>query len=155
MDKPPDEVSRRVILSKAQRATPAGGELIALLTDLSSDGVITREEMARLRAWLEVDRAVDFAACGFLYEVVDTIAADEAITEQELDTLALAIERVFTISLFRLRSAQMRLPPRFCSPVLPRKSQSKGPPTSFRTKGLSSTRVQAGSAALQGRDRMP
>jgi hypothetical protein len=86
--------SRRVTLSKAHRGTPAGRELIELLTELSADGQVTREEMERLRAWLEVDRGVDFPACGFLYEVVETISRDGAITEEELDSLALAIERV-------------------------------------------------------------
>ena len=85
---------RRVTLTKAQRATPAGIELIALLTELSDDGVVTRDELARLRAWLEVDRGLDFAACPFLYKVIDTISGDGEITEDELDTLASAIERV-------------------------------------------------------------
>lgn len=50
MEKQPDDVSRRVTLSKAQRATAAGAELIALLTELSDDGIVTRDEVARLRA---------------------------------------------------------------------------------------------------------
>lgn len=85
---------RRVTLTKAQRSTPAGAELIALLAELSDDGIVTRDEMTRLKAWLEVDRGIEFEACAFLYEVVDTIAADGEITEAELDSLALAIERV-------------------------------------------------------------
>jgi hypothetical protein len=89
-----NDESRRVTLSKAHRNTPEGRELIALLTELSADGQVTREEMERLRAWLMVDRGIDFPACGFLYEVVDTISTDGAITEEELDALALAIERV-------------------------------------------------------------
>ena len=56
--------------------------------------LFTRGELARLRAWLEVDRGVDFAACPFLYEVIDTITGDGEITDDELDTLASAIERV-------------------------------------------------------------
>lgn len=43
---------------------------------------------------MEVDRGVDFPACGFLYQVTDTISQDGEITEEELDSLALAIERV-------------------------------------------------------------
>ncbi len=85
---------RRVTLTKAQRSTAAGQELIGLLVDLSEDGMVTREEMERLRAWLEVDRGIDFAACPFLYEIVDQIASDGEITEEELDQLALGIERV-------------------------------------------------------------
>jgi hypothetical protein len=85
---------RRVTLTKVERATPAGIELIALLTELSDDGVVTRDELARLRAWLEVERGVDFAACPFLYEIIDRVTGDGEITEDELDTLASAIERV-------------------------------------------------------------
>lgn len=89
-----DDERRHVTLSKADRATPVGRELITLLTELSADGQVTRDEMEQLRMWLEVDRGVDFPACPFLYEVVDTISADGEITEDELDCLAIAIERV-------------------------------------------------------------
>ena len=88
------EQSRRVTLTKAQCSTPTGGELVALLTELSSDGVVSRDELQQLRAWLEVDRGVDFPALSFLYETIDQISADGEITEDELDLLALAIERV-------------------------------------------------------------
>ena len=89
-----EERRRVVTLSKAQAETAAGRELVDLLTDLSADGNVTREEMDRLRAWLEVDRSVDFPAMSFLYETIDQISADGEITEDELDLLALAIERV-------------------------------------------------------------
>ena len=55
-----DDEPRRVTFSRAHRSTPAGRELIALLTELSADGQVTPEEMQRLRDWLEVDRGVDF-----------------------------------------------------------------------------------------------
>jgi hypothetical protein len=58
----------RVTLTKSHAETPTGRELIALLTELSADGNVTPEEMERLRSWLEVDRDVDFAALGYLYE---------------------------------------------------------------------------------------
>ena len=89
----PDE-RRRVTLTKVQCESPVGGDLIALLTELSSDGVVSRDEFKRLRAWLEVDRGVDFPALPFLYEVIDQVSSDGDITEDELDRLALAIERV-------------------------------------------------------------
>jgi hypothetical protein len=94
MEQLPNVASTRVTLTKVQRATPAGADLIALLTQLSEDGIVTRDEVAELRAWLEIDRGVDFPACAFLYETVDSISSDGDITEEELDTLALAIERV-------------------------------------------------------------
>jgi HIRAN domain len=86
--------SERVTLSKAERDTPVGRELIDLLSELSADGNVSREEMERLRGWLETDRGVDFPALPFLYDVVDQISLDGDVTEDELDHLALAIERV-------------------------------------------------------------
>lgn len=56
--------------------------------------MVSRGEMERLREWLEVDRGIDFPACAFLYEIIDTISADGEISEEELDRLALGIERV-------------------------------------------------------------
>jgi hypothetical protein len=86
--------SRRVFLTKAERGSGVGQELIALLLELSDDGQVTRDEMNRLRHWLEVDRGVEFPACAFLYQIIDTIAADGEITDAELDRLMLGIERV-------------------------------------------------------------
>jgi hypothetical protein len=85
---------RRVTLTKAQSDSPAGQELLALLTWLSADGMVSREEMSQLRSWLEVDHGVDFPALPFLYEVIDQISSDGEVSEDELDRLALAIERV-------------------------------------------------------------
>ena len=81
-------------LTKAQCETPVGRELIALLTELSADGNVSRQEMSRLWAWQEVDRGIALPALPFLYEVIDHISSDGEITEEELDRLALAIERV-------------------------------------------------------------
>ena len=50
--------------------------------------------MERLRAWLQVDRGAEFPALPFLYETIDQISSDGEVTEDELDRLALAIERV-------------------------------------------------------------
>jgi hypothetical protein len=68
------EERQRVTLTKAHCETPAGHELIELLAELSADGNVTREEMERLCAWLEVDRGVDFPALPFLYETIDQIS---------------------------------------------------------------------------------
>jgi hypothetical protein len=55
---------------------------------------VSREEMERLRSWLEVDHGVDFPALPFLHETIEQISSDGEVTEDELDRLALAIERV-------------------------------------------------------------
>ena len=44
------EERRRVTLTKGQCDTAAGSDLVVLLTELSSDGNVSREEMNRLRA---------------------------------------------------------------------------------------------------------
>lgn len=126
---------RRVTLTKAERATPTGIELIALLTELSDDGFVTRDELARLRAWLEVDRGVDFAACPFLYEIIDTITGDGEITEDELDTLASAIERV--------------LPPEIRKHATERRKQQR----TARREALKTARQVERAAALEARER--
>jgi hypothetical protein len=88
------EERRHVTLSKGHRDTAVGLELVELLTELAADGNVSREEMERLRGWLEIDHGVDFPALPFLYETIDQISSDGEITEDELDRLALAIERV-------------------------------------------------------------
>lgn len=98
---------RHVTLSKAQRESPVGRELIDLLTEFSADGDVSRAEMERLRSWLEVDRGVEFPALPFLYETIDQISSDGEITEEELDRLALAIERVLPKEI-RLAAAAKR-----------------------------------------------
>ena len=88
------EERRQVTLSKAHRETVVGRQLIELLTELSADGNVSREEMERLRGWLEIDHGVDFPALPFLHETIEQISSDGEVTEGELDRLALAIERV-------------------------------------------------------------
>jgi hypothetical protein len=119
------EDRRRVTLSKAHSETPAGRELIGLLTELSADGNVTREEMERLRAWLEVDRGVDFPALGFLYEVVEQISEDGDVTEEELDRLALAIERVLPKE-NRIAAVQKRKETREARRVAQRETRRQG-----------------------------
>jgi hypothetical protein len=126
---------RRVTLTKAQRSTPSGVDLVALLTELSDDGVVTRDEIARLRAWLEVDRGLDFAACPFLYEVIETIAGDGAITEDELDIVAAAIERV--------------LPPEIRKHAAEKRKQLR----IARLEALKAARQLERAAALEARER--
>ena len=88
------EARRQVTLSNADRATTVGRQLIDLLVELSDDGNVSRDEMSRLRLWLEIDHGVDFPCLAFLHETIEHISSDGEVTEDELDHLALAIERV-------------------------------------------------------------
>jgi hypothetical protein len=47
-----------------------------------------------LRKWLEIDHGAEFPALPFLHETIDQISSDGEVTEDELDRLAIAIERV-------------------------------------------------------------
>ena len=111
-----------VTLSKAQRETTVGRELIELLVELSADGTVSREELERLRSWLEVDHAVDFPALPFLYETIDQISSDGEITEDELDRLALAIERVLPKDI-RVEAAAKRQEARKARRIAQRENQ--------------------------------
>jgi hypothetical protein len=64
------EGGRRLSLTKSDLATPAGRELLELLTSLSADGSITREELERLRAWLEANREAPIRPREFLTSIV-------------------------------------------------------------------------------------
>jgi hypothetical protein len=117
-----DERRQVVTLSKAHRETSAGQELIKLLTELSADGNVSRDELGRLRSWLEIDRGVDFPALPFLYETIEQISSDGEITEDELDRLALAIERVLPKDI-RLAAAAKRKEARDARFVAKREAQ--------------------------------
>jgi hypothetical protein len=98
---------RRLTLTKEQCGTAAGRDLLALLTELSSDGFVSRDELQQLRGWREVDRGLDFPALPFLYETIDQISSDGEIPDDELDHLALAIERVQAGALIEATSASV------------------------------------------------
>jgi hypothetical protein len=68
---------------------------MALLIELSADGIVTRSEMDQLRSWLEVDRGLDFPALAFLYQVIDEISGDGELTEEELDRPPLRLSACF------------------------------------------------------------
>jgi hypothetical protein len=82
------EAKRQVTLSKADRATAVGIQLIDLLVELSDDGNVWRDEMYRLRLWLEIDHGVDFPCLAFLQETIHQMSSDGEVTEDELDSLA-------------------------------------------------------------------
>ena len=112
------EPKRQVTLSKADRATLVGRQLIDLLVELSADGVVSRDEMNRLRGWLEIDHGVDFPALPFLHETIEQISFDGEVAEDELDRLALAIERVLPKDIRVAAVANRKPPPRGTTPRL-------------------------------------
>jgi hypothetical protein len=113
---------RMVTLSKSQRETTVGRELIELLVQLSVDGAVSREELELLRKWLEADHAVDCPALPFLYETIEQISSDGEISEDDLDRLALAIERVLP-KVIRVAAAARRKEARNARRIAQREDQ--------------------------------
>jgi hypothetical protein len=86
---------KRVTLTAAQKATESGTDLLDLLVEITADGELTVDEIARLGHWLaDNGDAVDVPAVAFLREVVERIVADGRIDLDERLDLAVAIERV-------------------------------------------------------------
>ncbi|MBL9124342.1 MAG: hypothetical protein JNG90_11975 [Planctomycetaceae bacterium] len=87
-------MSRRVSLTRSERASGIGAELLALCQTVTDDGYLAREEIAELRRWLKDNRDSDLPAITFLHETVERILADRRITREERQELYQAIELV-------------------------------------------------------------
>jgi len=90
-DKP---LKGRITMTKQQRQTAAGIELMYLCEEHTADGKITHEEVRALDRWLDKNRNEDLPAIQFLIQTVDQIMADGVVTEAECKDLYKAMERV-------------------------------------------------------------
>src|SRR5882672_1133411 len=88
------ERRRRVSLTKLQRRTAAGAELICLCQTITEDGHIEDQEVAALRQGVDDNTSLDLPARDFLLETVRRIIADGRVTEGERRELYQAIEKV-------------------------------------------------------------
>jgi len=85
---------RRLSLTKLQRQSAAGAELLSLCQTVTEDGSLSDEEVTALREWLDRNAAADLPARAFLGETVERIIADGKVTAEERDELYLAVEAV-------------------------------------------------------------
>jgi hypothetical protein len=85
---------RRRSITKQQRATVAGAELIQLCQTVTEDGALADDEIEALRQWLLDHRETDLPAREHLYSVVESIIADGRITYAERMDLYRAIEAI-------------------------------------------------------------
>jgi hypothetical protein len=90
----PPGSSRRLSVTKLQRATAAGADLIALCQTVTSDGHLADEEVEALRGWLNENRNAALPAIDFLVATVTKIIADGTVTLEERKELWRAIEVV-------------------------------------------------------------
>lgn len=91
---PVPERKRRVSITKLQRRTAAGAELIGLCQTITEDGSLADAEVAALTQWLDENQGIDLPARGVLMQTVDQIMADGKVTADERRVLYRAIEAV-------------------------------------------------------------
>lgn len=90
----PQRPNRRVSITKLQRETASGAELIAICQSITEDGSVTSDEVYSLKRWLEANRDCQLPASQLLFSTVERVIADGKITSQERDDLHRAIEKV-------------------------------------------------------------
>jgi hypothetical protein len=86
--------TKRVSLTKAQRTTAVGAELLSLCQTITSDGSLSAEEVEALRDWLDANRTEELPSIDHLVTVVQQIIADGMVTAEERRELFKAIETV-------------------------------------------------------------
>lgn len=85
---------RRVSITKLQRESAAGAELLSLCQTITADGSFSDDEVSLLREWLDAHRNSDLPAIAHLCPIVERITADGQITPEERREIALAVEAV-------------------------------------------------------------
>lgn len=99
-DRSPERPRRpRVSLTKLQRESAAGIELLSLLQSATNDGRLSAEEIGELRQWVEDYKDDPLPARDFLAALIDRILADGVVTADEQKELFKAIERVLPVDL--------------------------------------------------------
>jgi HIRAN domain-containing protein len=84
----------RSSITKLQRQTAIGAELIELCQTVTEDGHLLDEEVTALRQWLDDNRGADLPAVAFLRQTVERILADGKVTVDERRDLYVAIETI-------------------------------------------------------------
>lgn len=85
---------RQLTVSKADRETAIGLELLELCQTITEDGRILDEEVSALRSWLEDNSHVDMPAIEALRQCVVEILSDGVLKDEERLHLQKLIERI-------------------------------------------------------------
>lgn len=99
---------RRLSLTKKQRESVAGAELLALCQAITADGMIEDAEIAELRQWLTDHVSEDLPAIAFLTSTVERILADGKVTGDERNELFIAILKVLPPEVRNIADAAWR-----------------------------------------------
>ena len=98
----------RLSVSKADRNTEIGMELLSLLQAVTGDGSVSVGGVTELAIWLSANRHVDMPAIGFLSQIVGQIIADGVVTDEERVALYSAIEKVLPADLRRVAASNRK-----------------------------------------------
>jgi HIRAN domain-containing protein len=93
-DVPSEGRKRRISITKLQRQTAAGADLISLCQTITEDGHLSDEEVTALRQWVNDNASCDLPAQEFLLKTVSRIIEDGKVTDEERSELYRAIEKV-------------------------------------------------------------
>ena len=86
--------AKRVTLTDDQLRDHTAQELLALLENISADGILTDDEILRLDSWLHNAGQANIPALTYLRAVVSGVLADRLIIEEERKTIVAAILRI-------------------------------------------------------------
>src|ERR671918_657689 len=92
-DQQPDS-DRRLSITKLQRQSAAGTELIALCQSITEDATLTDFEILELETWLVNNQEADFPAGAYLLSLVRQFAADGEFSPKERNALYKGIENI-------------------------------------------------------------
>src|SRR5438094_3827749 len=88
------EPNRRLSITRLQRQSAAGADLIALCQTVTEDGSLSEEEVVALKQWLADHKSTDLPARDYLFRTVEQIVADGRVTLEERRDLYRAIETI-------------------------------------------------------------
>lgn len=86
--------TRRASLTKTQRESEVGAELLSLCQAVTTDGSLSDDEVLSLREWLQEHKEEDLPAIAHLMPVVERIVADGKVTPDERRELFITVETV-------------------------------------------------------------
>jgi hypothetical protein len=82
---------KKVSLTPSQCASGKGQELLALLSEITRDGLVSKDGVQRLNTWLDVNSGADIPAISFLADIPERIGE---LTTAKAFEVHFAIERV-------------------------------------------------------------
>ena len=82
----PNQRKTRVSVSKTEIQEGISAELFSICQGITSDGVISKDEIVALGLWLRDNRDADLPGTAFLSETLNRIIADGVVTVRRSDT---------------------------------------------------------------------